>query len=398
MKKEPDIESSIRAHLQYFCTTIGARGSGGPQERQAHDYCSNILRTSGYSPIVDEFTTTASAYRPFILATALLLLSAAAAYLTPWRLPAALIAVGVTTSAFLDLAFIDNPLRWLLPKYRSRNVHAVLPARQKPRRQIVLAAHVDTHRTPWIWRSRRTYRLYRLLSTLGMVAFPALSLLIVLEACRPGATPAVLAGLPALVIAAVLAMTVQAELSPHTQGANDNASGAALVLALAESAATAPLPDIELRFLFTGCEEVGAHGMAAFVNKYRQSLRNAVVLVLDNIGGRETTPRYYTSETLLRLLRTPQALVSTAAAIAERLPACDARPFAQHGAYTDAAPALIAGIPAMAIVSHSADGWIPDWHQPSDTSDRVDWAALAKARSFIEQLVIVLAESPPQAP
>jgi hypothetical protein len=36
-------------------------------------------------------------------------------------------------------------------------------------------AHVDTQRTPWIWRSRRTFRVYLVLGTLGVLDAVALT-------------------------------------------------------------------------------------------------------------------------------------------------------------------------------------------------------------------------------
>lgn len=48
-------------------------------------------------------------------------------------------------------------------------------------------------------------------------------------------------------------------------GINDNASGVATILAIAEAAATLPPPTASLRFAFWGAEEPGHHGSAAHV-------------------------------------------------------------------------------------------------------------------------------------
>ena len=45
------------------------------------------------------------------------------------------------------------------------------------------------------------------------------------------------------------------------------------------------------------------------------------------------------------------------------------------GAWTDPAVAALAGLPALSILS-VRDGGFPNYHLPTDTPDRVDWAAV----------------------
>ena len=371
-------------HIKALAVTIGPRGSGTENERQALRYCAAELRTLGLQVEESAFRSVASAYRPFILVSSLALL-AVAVWMAGARHVAVLLAALAGTAAFLEILFLPNPLNLLLPKKTSGNILGKLPAGHEMRQKIVLVAHVDSHRTPWIWRSPHTYAVYRFLSTAAMLAF--LSLPFALYAGSP-----LIISLAAMLLFLTVLMTLQAELSPYTPGANDNASGVAMVLDLAAHFSEKPLQNTELWFAFVGCEEVGAHGAAAFVRRYRDQLGNARVVVVDNIAGPETSPRYYTSETMLRPVRCPQELLALAEKTAHELPETGARAFAQKGAYTDATPFLLAGIPCIAVVNHRDDGWIPDWHSLTDTIGHIDTEAFEKTRRFVLAFINRLAQ------
>ena len=59
-------------------------------------------------------------------------------------------------------------------------------------------------------------------------------------------------------------------------GINDNASGVATVLAIADAAASLPPPGATLRFAFWGAEEPGRHGSAAYVDGLDPDERDAI--------------------------------------------------------------------------------------------------------------------------
>ncbi|MFQ5627250.1 MAG: M28 family metallopeptidase [bacterium] len=290
-------------------------------------------------------------------------------------------------SAFLELLFLPHVIRWILPKKQSQNVYAIAKAQSIARQKIVLVAHVDSHRTPLIWHSPLTYKIYRLMSTLGMVAFTGLFLSMLICFLVNHEIASYLSALCGFFILLVLIMTLQAELSSFTKGANDNASGAGIVLALAEKFAQAPLLHSEIWFVFTGCEEVGAHGSFDFVKKQRHELGKAKFIAIDNIAGKDTAPRYYVSETLLRKMKYPKEMIDLVRSVADENPEFDAKPYSQRGVYTDGTPFLLSGIPGIAVVGHREDGWIPDWHSKTDTFENVDSHALSRAQGFIEKLV-----------
>ena len=73
----------------------------------------------------------------------------------------------------------------------------------------------------------------------------------------------------------------------YSPGANDNASGVAILLSIAENYATRqqtnPYQHLQLAFLFTGAEETGLHGADAF-SLYLSGRENVSILCLDMVG------------------------------------------------------------------------------------------------------------------
>jgi len=75
--------------------------------------------------------------------------------------------------------------------------------------------------------------------------------------------------------------------SAGTPGAQDNASGVAVLLELARTLPKLDLP-FRLRFVFFGAEELGLLGSRAYLRQHREDLRNCLFMFnMDSIGGKE---------------------------------------------------------------------------------------------------------------
>ena len=187
------------------------------------------------------------------------------------------------------------------------------------------------------------------------------------------------------IVATVLILL--AERSPHTWGANDNASGVGFILAMAERLKEEPLPFTEVWLVVVGCEEVGADGSMDFVHRHKAELADAAFLIIDGIGAERSMPYYLTRETLLRPLKYPEESLKIVREVAAEHPELDVRPFDMKGAYTDGSPVLMAGLKCLAVVNHDPSGWIPNWHQPSDNLDHIDPKVLERTELFIWDII-----------
>lgn len=381
-------------HIEHLSTTIGPRGSTTAKEKEGHAYVQQILTDQGHPVRTETYLSGTSAYLPFILALGVVLLAEAIFYfagLTPNAAMGGLAALALsalaTTSAILELLARDNPLRWFLAAEPSQNVIAVTPAQGQAKRRVAVVAHVDTHRTPFFWRTADSYRVFRVVMTLSIVSLGVLNVLFLIDLFAPTAALYPISLVPAGVVLVALLMSLQAQYSPFTAGANDNASGVGVLLALAEKAKREPLANTELWWVATGCEEVGAYGSADFIRRHADALDNGAVLVVDSVGASGTGPIYLTREGLLKPLAHSPELLALADQIAADQPALGAGRCTVQNPYTDASPALEAGLEALAFVGYNRRGWIPNWHNPSDVLAHVDAEAIDRTERFVWEML-----------
>ena len=175
---------------------------------------------------------------------------------------------------FLDLAGITPTTGRLLGRRASQNVVS-WGDRDMPG-ALFLVAHYDTG-------PARTRPLRPLV----------LAMLIVLACCvlrtggMSGTTLTIVQFIPMVVLIFYIALLLDIALSAATPGENDNASGVAAALRLAER--LGELDYFGVHVLFTGSQKAMAQGMRAFLQTHRRELKpgDTVVLNLDAVGGGE---------------------------------------------------------------------------------------------------------------
>jgi hypothetical protein len=390
-------------HIEHLAVTLGPRGSTTAKEKAGHDYVQNVLNELGCATRVEEFQSSTSAYLPFMLSLGLMLVAEVIFYaLAPspnaqvGALAALALGVVTTVSGVMELLLRDNPLRWLVPMAQSQNVIGITPASGEAKRKLVIMAHVDSHRTPLLWRTPNTYLSYRVLSSLSFVSLLALNVIFVvgLIAPNPGLRNASL--IPAAVIGLMWLLLLQGHNTPFTAGANDNASGVGVLLALAERVQREPLANSEVWWVASGCEEVQVYGSADFLRRHHDELAQAegALISVDSIAGAGADLVYLRQEGLLLPMRYPTGMLAIADKLAADHPDLKARAFALQGANTDAAHALQAGLSALSLLSFTRRGWIPNWHNPSDVFANVDADAVDRAERFVWEVLKRLDTAP----
>lgn len=379
----------VMDHIRYLAETVGPRGSTTPQEAEAARYAADVLKKLGLEPVTEFFTSARSAWYPYVLFTGLALLAEVlfwAAGRTGAIVAAVLTAVALA-SVLLELAFRPNPFRWILPKGRSQNVWARRMPTGEVRQQVVVMGHLDTHRTPLAFSTDRWVRLFSRLVPIGLVSAIALLVLFIVGAVVPGLLWRILSLPFALVILGVFLITVQADFSPYTAGANDNASGAGIVLSLAERLQREPLAHTAVWLVLSGCEEVGCYGAEDFARRHRDELGRAVWVTLDSVGGAHSSPAYLTYETFLLTVPSDPELLALAERIAARHLEWDAHPHHFRGAYTEGSIAAKYGFRVLTFTSHRRDGVLPEWHRPTDTVEHLDPRVVEHTEAFVWELL-----------
>jgi len=376
-------------HVRHLSLDIGPRGSTTAAEAAAAAYAWDVLDKLELSPRIQRFTSAASLWRPFALAVTLALLAVAVYPLagSATAILATLLVATALVSAYLELNFTTNPIRWLLPKRPSQNVWAVIPPAGAPSQRLVLIGHLDTHRTPFVFRSPLHLKVFQVLVAAGFASMAALVLLYIAGSIIESDIIYLISLAPAALLILNLIMTVQPDTTPYTPGANDNASGAALVLALAERLKEKPLANTEVWAVNSGCEEVGYYGATAFLREHREELKEAYFIALDTVAGPGSGPCYITREGMTRPYRSDPGLVALAAQIAADRPDLGAYSKVMRLGSTEGAIGIKNGLPSLTFVNLRPDGVLPFWHRPDDVFENVDADVLARTQAFVWDLL-----------
>lgn len=169
-------------------------------------------------------------------------------------------------------------------------------------------------------------------------------------------------------------------------GANDNASGCGVVVALAGRIASDPLEATRVVVLITGCEESGTLGARAFLDAH--DTEGWLFLNFDNVGGGGTL-RYLLREGVIGHWDADRGLAAAAAGLAARRP--DLRMDGERspaGLTYDATPVLARG--GRALTLSIQDGSIPNLHRMTDTVANVDPDGVGRALAAGEELVAAI--------
>ena len=369
-------------HIRVLAVDIGSRGPTTEGERLGAQYCATTLRQLGLDPKVEGFTSARSIFQPHLLTAGALLL-AFAIYPLAGRASAALaalISLVALASDLLELSFIDNPLRRIVAKGPSQNVIATVAPAAEHRQDLVLIGHIDTQRTPIVFSTPRWVAAYKAFTTVAFVLFAAQTLLYLLGTLTgwPWIWP--LTGLSAVGAVLLATMCIQADRTPFTAGANDNASAVGLVLTLAEALRNEPLRHTRVWLACTGCEEVQHYGAIDFFRRHRDALQRPATIAFEMLGC--DGPSWLTREGIIVPFHADPGLVRLAEEIAAQHPELAAYPAQISGGNTEMADALRLGIPAITIGGMTRTGDLPHWHQVGDTFDKMNPEVLERAYAF----------------
>ena len=369
-------------HVRHLSDEIGPRPVGSENDAAAARYVQQKLAEAGVRELrKQEFVAPRSGWMPFAIAAAAALLGVASwMFSRGSALGAYLGALGcgfALWEVYAELNFGWSPLAAFTPKVRSQNVIASVAPTEGEGRNAVVFAHLDTGRTPVLARSAAALTAWYVLFYATLVVLLATLLVLAVSWFAQQSLPAWL-GAPAIVLGLVtLALLIQADLTPYSRGANDNASSVGVALALAKQFAAHPMRSTRLWVVFTSGAETGCHGASAFLQEYGDELMQGHTISLECLGVEK--PAYSVREGMLRSYRSSSELLRLATAVARDNPALGLRPVSVRAGYTEAGVSAKRGYRALALVGTDARGFVPYWHSPEDTSGKVRIESLAAA-------------------
>jgi acetylornithine deacetylase/succinyl-diaminopimelate desuccinylase-like protein len=180
-------------------------------------------------------------------------------------------------------------------------------------------------------------------------------------------------------------------------GANDNLSGVAALVALAEMLREQPLAGLRVLLVSCGAEETLQDGVRAFMARHRDELAGGRTwfVNLDTIGSPHLTMLEAEGPVWMEEYAGPW-LRDEFAACAERLEVPLRRGYRAR-ASTDSVIPSRAGYPIVTLVSMSDWGPPSNYHLPSDVPENLDYDSVADATRVVYELARTLAHDRPPA-
>ena len=379
----------LRELIERLCAF--ERSSATPGERRAAELLAGELREAGARTRIEEERAHGSYWWPIGLLTGL----ATLAGLARGRRAGVLAGLLAAAAAADD---VTGGKQWfrrgLLPSRSTWNVVGETGPEDAARTVVVVAHHDAAHsglvfhpelprallrRFPSLLESANTTpgTLWGAVGGPLLVAFGALLGLRQLRLCG------------AVICAGYAAAMADIGARRVVPGANDNATGVAVLASLARSLQDEPLDGVRVLLLSTGSEESFMEGMQAFARRHFDQLpRDSTwFLCVDTVGS----PRLLAleGEGMIWMNEYPKDMIALAGDCAREL-GIDLLPGLRLRNATDGLVPLRAGYPTLMLGSVDEFKMPTDYHWPTDTPDNVHYASVADAarlcRALLERL------------
>jgi len=384
------LRANLARHVDVLAKEIGPRGSTTPAEKKAAEYIEGFLSALGFNVRTEEFYS----LKTFSWIHAGAYLSSSLAVLVLLRFAPALAALvaGLSLIGFFFETLSVPALGWMASKGRSQNViaRAGEPDGISGGVKVCVVAHYDSSRAglPFHPKMVKNFRTTSFLVLICMALSAALCVSVALVPTLRNAA-LVIGIVPGVYTAFAASLLIHRELAyPHVPGANDNASGVAVLLESARAFASRQIPGVDVTFLATGCEEAGVVGMLDFLKKHGKEYRDAYFINLDNLGAGDL--KYTTGEGMYTVMKSDPVLVELAGKAVDQDPSIKASSSVYRTLLTDGQAAMLRGHKVMGIMAFRPDGTLPNWHWLTDVPENVQMENLVGATKLVVSIIEAL--------
>ena len=384
----PDVLREVIAELAPL-----ERGAGSDGEREAAELLCRRFERVGCPARVDEDRYLDGYARLHAALSAAGVVAGVAALTGRARFPAALIGAGAAAAIADDCANWSRVVRRALGQERTTWNVVARAGDPDAERTLVLMAHHDAAPTGFVFDDTGQRKAHDLLPDLieridtalpmwwPVIAGPALSAL----GAATGRRGIARAG--AFLSAASAASFADIARHRIVPGANDNLSGVAVLVAVAEALRDQPVDGVRVLLASCGAEEVLQGGVYGFVERHLAPLdrTRTCVLNIDTVGSPRLIMLEGEGPVVMedytgRGFRDLVARAANDAGVALRR-GMRAR------TSTDAVVPSHAGFPTATLASMTAWKGLSNYHKPTDVPENVDYATVAGAAAVAEAVV-----------
>ena len=386
MKDQHKRSTGMMTHVRKLSVDIGARPPASEAEGLAGRYVENNLRHLGLKPAREEFRSRRHSSISLAACYLIMILSVLCFRGSPLGAPIAFCAIYIMGLFFFLLELMGKSVLGFLDwRFPSANIVTRLRPYQETVRKVVVLAHLDSHHESF-YHKRGWAVAYRPLVVLQALNAVLLGMWLVVIV---GATVlkvddyilidfwriALVAALP--LFAAFLAVLSNLVFRRFSSGANDDASGIALLLNIAGHFSQRTPSSTELWLVALGCEDSGTIGLKRFLHAHRSELKGAAWIFLEGVGGDK--PLCFRREGLVMPFHTNRALLHMAEDINRAYPHYGLQVGRNHPSLGSGYRLLSQGRKAITIGSRPES----TEHDPQDDYGSVDPKSLRNNYAFV---------------
>lgn len=369
-------------YMHAICKELPARQPTSEGERRAAEYVQGMLERIGIKKIVVQpFKGITTLAIPATIAALIALPS----FSLGWQAGhigqyVAGVLLLLSAHTFARLLKAAPPFfRALIERYDSQNVIATIPPSGKVENRIYLLGHLDANKQRFMLPPAFP-ALMKPLQTL-VIILPALAGLSFWASALFASNFLWLQIASIIFLIGMLVFLWLDELQPTVEGANDNASAMSVLLAIGTALQSEPLQNTEVTLLFTGCEEVGHHGLLAYLTQYKPPVEHSYWIDLELVGagnlcyatqhGISYLTQYRPTAEILRLAEqtakeNPElGVVGKNMLILEEV--ANLRRYGYH---------------ALCLMGYDKHGYLPHWHRITDRLENIEPDTLSRSAQF----------------
>jgi len=364
--------SVIHEDLQYLAGHLAHRSANTDNERTSAQYIAGRMRRFIPNTTVDDFYTAeapwvifGSYYGEFFIVSLLAI----------WWPKVALCYGAIVFLAHLAEVVGYRLLSRFMPQYESQNVVGHIMS-TKPERTLIITTHYDS---PMKTASDKSAGRLSTTVKAVMVCMAVVLITCALQVLDVGPSHALLVTrwtATVLLVGAAGFMMYASSLGEDSRGANDNASGVAALLQMAERLAAEPPQHADVYLVATGSNQCWMSGMRHFLESQEFDRESTYFLNIDTVGS--GTLSYTTKLGFLQMMNCSKPMIEAAASV--QLDQLKTAPLHLRTVWSDAIIPLGRGYPCMEITTSSR-------FAEDDPLTAVDEQSVMQAADFAEAIL-----------
>ncbi|HUY00239.1 MAG TPA: M28 family peptidase [Candidatus Deferrimicrobium sp.] len=386
-EEEKQVTEYMHFIIQEICDTIGPRPPCSPEEAKCASYIEDHLKENANETAIEEFFCHPGSYRAQFEIPVVSLISITIFYWFYFYFQSIIFLILplciLTASLLVIFTNIMRNIEFIDPVFKnepSTNVFGKFKPKDAIKRRIVIGGHHDSN-----WEYPILRKSWKLLGFL--MAFPVIlnylffAIFIIklllhffsIYYLFISSVDLALLIFLTILIPVLIFWAFNIVSDRPIMGANDNLTSIAVILAIASRLKSLDLKSTEVWLVSHGCEEIGDRGSKRFSQKYYPELKDAFIINIDMIGGKNTQLRFITAEVIF-LVKLSQGIATELAAIAQELNI----PY-QMGmieAFTDSMAYAQNKIRACSIIGFTEKGIPAHYHTREDTIEKLDFRNL----------------------